>query len=92
MATDTCVAVGTLNELDGETIIALTDESPFEGAGLTRRLEARLDVVNGSVSIRNVYDEPYLELPWTASSLVVSVWVNDAAEPSLVLFELQRQT
>ena len=90
-ATDTCIAVGTLNELDGETSVALTDEPPSEEAGLTRKLTATLDVENGFVAVSDVYAERYLELPWTRSTLEVSVWVNDVTEPDVVLFELHGQ-
>lgn len=88
-STNTCIAVGTRNELDGETMIALTDESLSNATKLTRAFEGTLDVEYGAVAVTDIYYEPYLKLTWSAPTVAVTIWVNDTKEPDIVMFKLR---
>ena len=81
-ATDTCVAIGTLAEMDGETTIRLARDFPtpqgeviYEG---TIKTPGRLVAVSTSEGVR-------LISLTTGSETRLTVWANDSGEPDLIL-------
>lgn len=81
-ATDTCVAIGTLAEMDGQTTIRLARDFPtpegeviFEG---TIKTPGRLVAINTSEGVA-------LISLTTDSESRLTVWANDSSEPDLIL-------
>ena len=83
-STNSCVAVGTLAQMDGETTVALTDSSDgielemlvFDGVLLTPARE---------LSVCNVEDERLLTIPVPSSETRVRIFANDNAEPDNII-------
>lgn len=79
-ATPTGLAIGTLNEFDGETTVHLGEPADYpEVAGQVLRWQGTLGT-EGRVGILNVYNELLLERAAPEQAEVV-VWANDSEEP-----------
>jgi hypothetical protein len=87
-ATDDCVAVGTATNLDGATAVDLTD-GPVEPADLLLVFEGRLETPSRSIRVRDVAGAVYLAAPVAGPSTSLRIWVNDTAEPDLVVVTIQ---
>lgn len=82
--TDSCIAVGTLSEVDGETAITMTDslegiergEMVFDGVLKTPQCE---------VSVCSVTNEKLLTMKLPASEAHVQIFANDASEPDEII-------
>ena len=81
-ATSTCVAIGTLSDLDGETTVRVTDSlrSTAEGAQQLA-FEGDVELASNVLRIGNVLGEVYLDWPVSADSVSLQVWVNHPSEP-----------
>lgn len=86
-STATCIAVGTLMELDGETEVRLTD-SLGPGHHLELALEHELSTGEGFVAIRTADDREVLRREVDQQTQLVRVWVSDPWEPDEVVIEL----
>jgi hypothetical protein len=83
-ASSSCIAIGTLCEVDGETHVILTDEKEDQ------RVNSKLhSVFNGVIATPGervvvclVSLEPLAALPVSGKRSGVEVWVNDDSEPS----------
>ena len=90
-STSTTVAVGTLSESDGQTVVRLTDEMPDqESEGVQLVYEGRLEGGLGFVRVINVRGEAYLEWGDVLESFRLRIWANDPSEPDLVVVEIRR--
>jgi hypothetical protein len=90
-STSTTVAVGTLSESEGETVVRLTDETPDqESDGVQLVYEGRLEGGLGFVRVINVRGEAYLEWGDVPESFQLRIWANDPSEPDLVVVEIRR--
>lgn len=83
-ATPSCVAVGTLSELDGETLISLSDGALPSGATLSLVFEGVLKTPARKLSLCSVLDETILELDVPGEKTRVQIWANADAEPDEV--------
>lgn len=83
-ATSTCVAIGTLNEFDGETSVKI-DGGPLGEVpdGWTRRTH-RLEGVDGAVKVVDVGWHELLALPWALDACNIVVDTDDDVEPSRI--------
>lgn len=79
-ATSSCVAIGTLSDVDGVTKIrildAITKDLPSYLA-----FEGEIDTPSNRLSVTSVLDETYLERHIAASTVSIKIWVNDREEP-----------
>ena len=83
--TDSCVAIGTLMESDGETRVLLTDErqaiqqtgyrSAYRGALVSHSLCLRILTVNGQSILTMIVPD---------KNLLVEIWINDDNEPDSI--------
>ncbi len=90
-STSTTVAVGTLSESDGQTVVRLTDETPDqESDGVQLVYEGRLEGGAGFVRVIDVRGEAYLEWGDVPESFRLRIWANDPSEPDLVVVEIRR--
>lgn len=88
-STATCVAVGTLSELDGETTIRLTNATPADAKhGLQLVFHGTIDCPNGFVRVASAHHETYLERACAVDSLDVRIWANDSSEPDLIVVQV----
>jgi len=85
-ATDSCVAIGTLSQIDGETTIMLTDS--IEGLSVGALVfDGVLVTPSREISVCNVHNEKLLTLPLKALSVRIRVFANDLSEPDdIVVF------
>lgn len=86
--TPSCVAVGTLSDLDGETEVVLTDEQAYPKSDRDLRLaftgtlmSSRKQVDVCTVDLRKI-----IGLAVAKVQCAVEVWVNDRKEPNKVCF------
>ena len=80
-ATDTCVAVGTLAETDGETTIRLAPDFVEPQGDVV--FEGKLRTPGGVVAVHTSAAEMLISIP-VGSEAQVTVWANDAREPDLL--------
>jgi hypothetical protein len=86
--TDSCIAVGTLSEIGGETVITMTDslvgiergKMVFDGVLKAPQLE---------VSVCSVANEKLLTMKLPASEAHVQIFANDASEPDEIVVFVQ---
>ena len=92
-ATGSSIAVGTLSEQDGPTMLRLLlgDRDGPDAAGL-RIFDGVIDAPAGNISVRSVEGETYLALPVRTATVRLVITTNAAREPSEIdirVFELQ---
>lgn len=85
-ATTTCVAIGTLSDIDGETDVVLTDEKmyPHSVSDLSLVFSGIIAASRGQVDIRTVNLLKVISLGVTSNPCAVEVWANDRKEPNKV--------
>lgn len=83
VATDSCIAVGTLSETDGETSVILTDNKSHlqEMAGLQKAFDGILATPNKRVDLCTVLLQPVLTLSVSNTESHVEIWVSNETEP-----------
>ncbi len=80
-ASDSLIAVGTMSEADGPTLIRILP------SGAHRPPSTHLRVFEGSLNLdgvltaSSVEGQIFLEVPISTPQLGIEVWVNDAVEP-----------
>jgi hypothetical protein len=84
-ATRTCVAVGTLADVDGDTSISLQDERPPLGCGSSPKFDGVIFTPSKRISVCTVLDEVLLEMPVADSDTHLQVWANDPSEPDVIV-------
>ncbi len=84
--TDSCIAVGTLSEADGETTITLTDS--MEGVKQGQLVfDGVLKVPRHELSVCSAADTKLLTMTLPRSEAHVQIFANDASEPDdIVVF------
>ncbi|WP_368564804.1 hypothetical protein [Pseudoxanthomonas sp. UTMC 1351] len=84
VATESCLAIGTLAAPDGETAITLT--SDLEGMEVGEVVfDGELSTPNKELSVCNVLNERLLTLPVSTISTSVKVFANNPAEPDQIV-------
>lgn len=83
-STSTCVAVGTLSEVDGETTITLTDAIESVDTSLKLAFDGVLATPKGEVSVCNVRNEQLLTMT-SSPKTYVRIYVNDDREPDQIV-------
>lgn len=84
-ATASCVAVGTLSEADGETLILLSDELPSQLQTQLLVFDGVLATPSKKISVCSVVDDSLLVLDVPESSTRVRIWANHAVEPDEII-------
>lgn len=94
-ANETCVVVGTLAAPDGETTIALTDETPTDLNNLTQVFDGSLLTPALKLSVYTTRQVELLETKVSTSETHIQIWVNREQEPDdiriLILDHLGRK-
>jgi hypothetical protein len=83
-ATRSCIAIGTLSEVDGETFISLSDETPAQLPKAAPVFDGTLFTPTKKLSVCSVLGDSLLVLDVPSSSTRVRIWVNHPVEPSAV--------
>jgi len=79
-ATSSCVAVGTLSELDGETTISVRDH--VANVGLSLAFDGILDTPTKVLSVCTVKNTEVLAYRVPSTHTRIQIWVNHPSEPS----------
>jgi hypothetical protein len=82
--TDSCVVVGCLSEMDGETEFTL-GPSEEVNSGSAPAFEGTLLTPNRKLAVFTVFGQTLLEIPVAQEQTIVRVWVNDPREPDKVV-------
>ena len=90
-ATPSCIAVGTLSEHDGETLISLSDEASPGKVDLSLVFDGVLETPARKLSLCSVLDEALITLDVPAETTCVQVWANDDKEPNEIAVVVTRQ-
>lgn len=80
-ATKTCIAVGTLNEIDGETLVRLFSDTGGEIDGLTIYFDGFIETPNKEVALVTILNEKKLEMEVKGTKTRIRVYANDEHEP-----------
>ena len=83
-STSSCIAVGCLSEVDGETEFTL-GATPDVNPGIDPAFEGKLKTPNRMIAVRSVLHETILEATVPEEQTTVRVWVNDPTEPDKVI-------
>jgi hypothetical protein len=84
-ATPSCVTVGTLSELDGETEVRLSGPQDFAPSDDLTLAWSGTIASAGVVEIQTSEAKTLLSMPWEGpGSPDVRIWTNDASEPDLI--------
>jgi len=82
--TDSCIAVGTLSEVDGQAVITMTDS--LEGIERGEIVfDGFLKVPQCEVSVCSAANEKLLTIKLSASEAHVQIFANDASEPDEIV-------
>lgn len=82
-ATESCIAVGTLCHIDGETWVGLSGEGFQDAAEYALVFDGSLKTPSRRLSICNVYLEEILGIDAGAQTRV-RIWTNDESEPDRI--------
>lgn len=83
-ATNSCVAVGTQCEVDGETEFHLGARGDVD-PGTQPAFRGKIDTPSKKLAIRSVPDEVVLQVPVRQTETMVSIWVNDPIVPDVII-------
>jgi hypothetical protein len=83
-ATASCVAIGTLSDVDGETTVEFADE-PSSPAGLVQVFDGRISTPSRAVDLCTALLEPVVHLSVPSVTSRVRVWANHGSEPDRLL-------
>jgi hypothetical protein len=84
-STRSCVAVGTLSEVDGETTISLRSDMGEDGdQSATLAFDGEIETSGGRVAVCTTRLETILELTVGGERARVRIWVNHPIEPDAI--------
>ena len=83
-ATDSCVAVGCLADVDGDTTFTLGLTSEVD-PGTSPSFVRTIQTPNRLVSISTILGNSILETKVTKTHTTLKIWVNDDTEPDQVI-------
>lgn len=82
--TDSCVAVGTLSEVDGNTTITLTDDQEHGKHG-EMFFEGTLKIPSHELSICSTDNVQLLAMQLSKPEIKIKIIANDASEPDNII-------
>jgi hypothetical protein len=82
--TDSCVAVGCLCDVDGETEFMFGEAREVDPGGHPV-FHGKLKTPTRRLALRSVIGQTILEAPVPGPETVVTVWANDPSEPDRVI-------
>lgn len=88
VANDSCIAVGTQYEADGETEFRLGNRGEVD-PGRPPNLQGRLKTPSRIVVIRTVLGDTISQMPVLRTETTISIWVNHPTAPDLVIIGLE---
>ena len=83
-ATESCILVGTLAEMDGETTVRLARGRKPSDCPEILAFERRLTIPSRHLVIGNVLRDVYMERSLETDSPTVQIWVNHGNEPDII--------
>lgn len=87
-ATESCIAIGTLAEVDGETAFTLGAARDVD-PGWAPSFQGTLPTPSGKLVLRTVLDKILLEREVANARTAIRIWLNDAREPDRVLIGVE---
>lgn len=84
-ATSTCIAIGTLAELDGETTVVLTDQPVQDLAnGEALVFDGTIVVPSRELSVVTALNQKLMSIPIDREDARLRVWTNDLSKPNRI--------
>jgi hypothetical protein len=84
-ATSSCIGVGTLAEMDGETTISLNGEFVIPRGNLV--FDGMLETPSLRIAVIDSEGNPLLAMPVRNGVTSVKIWVNDQSEPDSIFVQ-----
>lgn len=81
--TSSCVSVGTLAEVDGETTVRLADSFADPEGEIV--FDGSVETPGRRIAVSDVLGNSILEMDVPSSLSRVTIWANDPMEPDLIL-------
>jgi hypothetical protein len=83
-ATDSCIAIGTLCEIDGETTIQLGVEPSAGSPGIAQVFEGQIATPSRRIAVCTALNSVLASIEVTGSLTRVRIWTDDPTEPSQI--------
>ncbi len=83
-ATASCIAIGTLSEVDGETLIILTDENTNGCSDKDFIFDNSIETPNHEVSVCTAMNKCLMTIQSRSNHTRVRICVNDEKEPDRI--------
>lgn len=83
-ATGSCIAIGTLSDVDGATTVVFTDE-PGSSAGLTQVFDGRIAAPRRALDLCTALLDSVARLAVPSTTARVRIWANHSSEPDRLL-------
>jgi len=87
-SSDTCLAIGTIAEGDGEVEVLLTDD-PIDASGLVRVGAYSLRMEMANISVETIYGTQLLHCESVAQLQDIECWVSGLIEPDRIVIALK---
>ena len=92
VATASCVAIGTLSPLDGDTTVSMERRADISSGFLEARVQVfygRILAASGVLAVCDVYGNELLTSQVPSGDVLVSVHVSDEQEPDSVIIVVE---
>jgi|GEM_PF-3374977 len=91
VATSSCIVIGTMSEIDGETNLVLTDkaQSQLSDPNMLLVYTGTLDTPRKRVDVCNVQLDCVLSVEVESKKCHIELWANDKKEPNKICIRIQ---
>lgn len=83
-ASSSCVAIGTLNEFDGETLVSIQAEPPGEPTVGGVRITHSISGIEAAVRVVDVEWNEIVRVPWAFGDCELIIDADDPVEPAVI--------
>jgi hypothetical protein len=83
-ATASCVVVGTLAPMDGETLVTITTSATQHAPDGKLVFEGVIEAPNGTLAVCTVTGESLISADVPRPRVRIQIWANDASEPDVI--------
>lgn len=89
-ATDSCISVATLPDIDGETTIEILNaKQKIDTRNMVLAYEGRLETPTGKVSVSTSHSLDVIGMDVLSNTCLVQVWINRLMDPDHIIFVVQ---
>jgi hypothetical protein len=87
-ATESCIAIGTISELDGSVLVEVLDERHGNRKELHKLGDWSIRVQNSRLAVCSIHLEELLSIRLQSTVAKLELWANDLVEPDHIVVVL----